>query len=102
MKACSCFECLRDDPSSQMVIAAYLLEFAEWKKDRRDSYLISEIRIFTKIEEELEKLGVKSKRRFPIKLLSGVSSPLFEIPFKKSDDESVNTKLKDMKLCCKS
>ena len=32
LKACLCFECLRDDPSSQLAIAAHLLEFAEWKK----------------------------------------------------------------------
>ena len=98
-KACSCFECLRNDPSSQLAIAAHLLEFAEWKKDRRDSYLISEIRIFTRIEEELKKLGVKTKQRYPIKFLLGVSSPLFKIPFQKSDDESVNTELQGMKLC---
>lgn len=48
-KACSCFECLCDDPSSQLAVAANLLEFAVWKKDQQDSYLFGEIRIFTKM-----------------------------------------------------
>ena len=73
LKACSCFECLRDDPSSQLAIAAHLLEFAEWKKDQRDSHLICEIRTYTKMEEELETLNVKTKRGYPIKFLLGVS-----------------------------
>ena len=60
-KECNCFECFNNDNASQDALANHLFQWAALDKEKRDSIIINEIPIPVKLEEELERLGVKKK-----------------------------------------